>query len=56
MFFGGFDDCFALVVSDKRYPVTATAFHLIGKETERGWEQSEDISTLIAFACALRKK
>ncbi len=31
----------------KRYPVTACAFHLIGKETERGWEQAEDISTLL---------
>jgi hypothetical protein len=31
----------------KRYPVTATEFHLIGKETERGWEQSDDISTLM---------
>ncbi len=31
----------------KRYPVTATGFHLIGKETERGWEQSDDISTLM---------
>ncbi len=31
----------------RRYPVTASAFHLIGKETERGWEQSEDISTLL---------
>jgi hypothetical protein len=31
----------------KRYPVTATAFQLIGKETERGWEQAEDISTLL---------
>ena len=30
-----------------RYPVTASSFHLIGKETERGWEQSEDISTLL---------
>jgi hypothetical protein len=30
-----------------RYPVTASGFHLIGKETERGWEQSEDISTLL---------
>ena len=30
-----------------RYPVTASAFHLIGKETERGWEQAEDISTLL---------
>jgi hypothetical protein len=31
----------------KRYPVTATEFRLIGKETERGWEQAEDISTLV---------
>jgi hypothetical protein len=31
----------------KRYPVTAAGFHLIGKETERGWEQAEDISTLL---------
>jgi len=31
----------------QRYPVTATEFHLIGKETERGWEQAEDISTLL---------
>jgi hypothetical protein len=31
----------------KRYPVTATGFHLIGKETERGCEQSDDISTLM---------
>jgi hypothetical protein len=23
----------------RRYPVTATEFHLIGKETERGWER-----------------
>jgi len=30
-----------------RYPVTASDFHLIGKETERGWEQSADISTLL---------
>jgi hypothetical protein len=30
-----------------RYPVTASEFHLIGKETERGWEQAEDISTLL---------
>jgi hypothetical protein len=27
--------------------VTATGFHLIGKETERGWEQADDISTLL---------
>lgn len=31
----------------KRYPVTASEFILIGKETERGWEQAEDISTLL---------
>ena len=29
----------------KRYPVTALEFRLIGKETERGWEQADDIST-----------
>jgi hypothetical protein len=31
----------------KRYPVTASELHLIGKETERGWEQADDISTLL---------
>ena len=31
----------------RRYPVTATSCNLIGKETERGWEQSDDISTLM---------
>jgi hypothetical protein len=31
----------------KRYPVTVTSFHLIGKETERGWEQNDDVSTLM---------
>jgi hypothetical protein len=31
----------------KRYPVTALQFTLMGKETERGWEQSEDITTLL---------
>ncbi len=32
----------------RRYPVTANPdFRLIGKETERGWEQAEDISTLL---------
>ena len=31
----------------RRYPVTASGFHLIGKETERGWEQTEVISTLL---------
>jgi hypothetical protein len=31
----------------KRFPVRASGFHLIGKETERGWEQAGDISTLM---------
>jgi len=31
----------------KRYPVTACSFHLIGKETERGWQQADDLSTLL---------
>jgi hypothetical protein len=31
----------------KPYPVTATSFHLIGKETERGREQNEDVSALM---------
>jgi hypothetical protein len=31
----------------KRHPITATGFHLIGKETERGWEQNDYISTLM---------
>jgi hypothetical protein len=31
----------------KRYPVTACGFHLIGKETERGWEQADNIRTLL---------
>jgi hypothetical protein len=31
----------------KRYPVTASGFPLIGKETERGWEQADDTSTLL---------
>ena len=31
----------------ERYSVTATEFTLTGKKTERGWEQSEDISTLL---------
>jgi hypothetical protein len=32
----------------RQYPVTANPeFHLIGKETERGWQQAEDISTLL---------
>jgi hypothetical protein len=31
----------------KRYPLTVTGFHLIGKETERGWEQNDDVSTLM---------
>jgi len=31
----------------KRCPVTASGIKLIGKETERGWEQDDDISTLL---------
>jgi len=31
----------------KRCPVTASGFRFIGKETERGWEQEDDISTLL---------
>jgi hypothetical protein len=31
----------------RRCPVTATGFHFIGKETERGWEQDDDVSTLL---------
>lgn len=31
----------------KRCPVTAAGFHFIGKETERGWEQDDDVSTLL---------
>jgi hypothetical protein len=31
----------------KRYPVVASGFKYIGKETERGWENAEDISTLL---------
>jgi hypothetical protein len=31
----------------QRYPITASAFHFIGKETERSWEQADDISTLV---------
>jgi hypothetical protein len=31
----------------RRYPVTATSFQLIGKETEHGWEHAEDVSTLM---------
>jgi len=43
-FQGGRPDTAGLL---KRYPVTATSIHLIGKETERGWEQNDDISTLM---------
>jgi hypothetical protein len=32
-----------------RYVVTAAGFHLIGKETERGWERNDDVSTLICL-------
>jgi hypothetical protein len=31
----------------KRCPITASGIKLIGKETERGWEQDDDISTLM---------
>jgi len=31
----------------KVYPVMASGFQLIGKETERGWEQAEDVSTIL---------
>src|SRR5262249_44903705 len=30
-----------------RCPITASGVRLIGKETERGWEQDDDISTLL---------
>jgi hypothetical protein len=30
-----------------RYPIKAMRLHLIGKETERGWGQADDISTLL---------
>ncbi len=39
----------------KRYPVTASGFHLIGKETERGWERAEDISTLLPSLVRYKK-
>jgi hypothetical protein len=38
-----------------RYPVMAYGFHLIGKETERGWEQAEDISTLLPSLVSYQK-
>jgi hypothetical protein len=31
----------------RRYPVKASEIHLIGKETERGWGQADDVSTLL---------
>src|SRR5215469_6252617 len=31
----------------KRYPASASGFHLTGKQTERGCDQPEDISTLM---------
>src|SRR5207247_4157639 len=40
----------------KRYPVTASGFNLIGKETERGWEQAEDISTLLPSLVRYQEK
>lgn len=32
----------------KRYPSKASELHLVGKETERGWGQAEDVSTLLS--------
>ena len=40
----------------KRYPVTATSFQPIGKETEHGWDQAEDISTLLPSLVRYREK
>ena len=40
----------------KRYPVTATSFQPIGKETEHGWEQAEDMSTLMPSLVRYREK
>jgi len=40
----------------KRYPVTTCGFHLIGKETERGWEQNDDISTLLPSLVRYQEK
>jgi hypothetical protein len=31
----------------QRCPISASGFRFIGKETERGWEQEDDISTLL---------
>jgi len=31
----------------KRFCITASEFHLIGKETERSWQQNDDISTVV---------
>ena len=39
-----------------RYPVTASGFHRVGKETERGWEQSEDMSTLLPSLMHYQRK
>lgn len=33
----------------KALPVNASGIRLIGKETERGWEQDDDISTLLPW-------
>lgn len=40
----------------RRYRVSASAFQLIGKETERGWQQAEDISTLLPALLHYRGK
>jgi hypothetical protein len=38
----------------RRYPVTVTEFNLIGKETERGWEQAHKY--IVAVVEAIRAK
>jgi hypothetical protein len=40
----------------KRYPVRALEYRLIGKETERGWEQVDDISSLLPSLVRYRVK
>ena len=37
----------------KRHPVKASGLHLIGNETEPGWEQAEDISTSLPSLVSL---
>ena len=40
----------------KRCPVTAAGFHFIGKETERGWEHDDDVSTLLPSLIRYQEK